>query len=132
MAFFDGVDFWTTDNVVGGAAAPAGGGQGFRMHSDDMRALLTKAIKEQDTIAAQLTSVHALYQALPPAREPVSINAVDGPNGVNETGRYYEGHLRYQFNYYGELIIRLQRALGMTEETERQNAEGITKLGAAE
>jgi hypothetical protein len=132
MSFFEDVTFWNTDNVTGGGAAPTGGGQGFRMSGDEMRTLLKKAQDLRDSIRDRYQFARRLSQVRPPGNEPASKSAVDGPNGVNETGRFYEGHLRIQDNYYSELILRLEKALGMTEEADRQAADTTKKHGSLE
>lgn len=130
MTHFGDLGFWATDSMTSGPPPP--GGQGFSMSTDEMRSLLSKATTLQDTISDQLGRVAVLYQAVPPANEPASRGAVLGPNGVNETGVYYEGHLRYQLEYLTELIARLNKALGITVETDRQAADTAQKHGAAE
>ncbi|MFJ1765910.1 hypothetical protein ACIOD2_36670 [Amycolatopsis sp. NPDC088138] len=97
------------------------------MSSVEMRSVLKNAEDLRFTIEAQLGTAHLLSQADPPAQEPVSVQAVTGQNGVNDTGRYYEGHLHYQLNYLSELIGRLRQALGIVETTDQQAAEGTTK-----
>ncbi|MEA5359806.1 hypothetical protein VA596_09675 [Amycolatopsis sp., V23-08] len=129
-AIFSGVGFWATDTPSGGAPPP--GGQGFAMSSSEMQALLKKAETQRQTIGEQRDSARILSQAHPPAEEPASIQAVNGPNGVNETGRYYQGHLDYQFNYLTELIRRLRQALGMNEEADQQAADTTKKRGTLE
>ncbi|GAB3139756.1 hypothetical protein GCM10027258_19330 [Amycolatopsis stemonae] len=129
-AIFSGVGFWATD-LVSGASRPAGG-QGFAMSSDEMRAMLKKAEDQRQSIEEQRNNAEILSQAISPADEPVSNAAVLGPNGVNEVGRYYQGHLIYQFNYLTELINRLRAALGITEAADQQAAESTKKSGIAE
>jgi hypothetical protein len=129
-AIFSGLGFWATD-MPSGASRPAGG-QGFAMSSSEMRAMLKKAEDQRQTIGEQRDSARILSQAYPPAQEPASMQAVDGPNGVNETGRYYQGHLDYQFAYLSELIHRLRLALGMHEENDQQAADTTTKRGTLE
>ncbi|MER6664748.1 hypothetical protein ABT256_09365 [Amycolatopsis japonica] len=127
-SFFGDVWFQNSDTVVGGGAAPASG-QGFTMSGDEMRALLKKCQDQRDFIRKQFEDARKLSQVVPPGTEPASTHAVNGPNGVNETGRFYEGHLRFQDNYYTELILRLEKALGMTEEADRQAADATKKSG---
>ncbi|WP_328645515.1 hypothetical protein OHS58_37040 [Amycolatopsis sp. NBC_00348] len=130
-AIFSGIGFWATD-MPSGAARPAGG-QGFAMSSSEMRAMLKKAEDLRQTIGTQYRTASYLSRADPPADEPASNAAVNGQNGVNETGRYYEGHLRYQFGYLTELISRLRKALGITEAVDQQAAaDTSTKRGIAE
>ncbi|OLZ59934.1 hypothetical protein [Amycolatopsis keratiniphila] len=127
-SFFEDVWFQNSDTVGGGGASPAGG-QGFTMSGDEMRALLKKCQDQRDFISKQFRSAARLSQVVPPGDEPASKHAVNGPNGVNETGRFYEGHLRFQEKYYTELILRLEKALGLTEEADRQAADATKKSG---
>ncbi|MFD5243158.1 hypothetical protein ACFWIW_01365 [Amycolatopsis sp. NPDC058340] len=127
-SFFGDVWFQNSDDVVGGGAAPAAG-QGFTMSGDEMRALLKKCQDQRNFIRVQFRDARKLSQVVPPGNEPASKHAVDGPNGVNETGRFYEGHLRFQDNYFTELILRLEKALGLTEEADRQAADATKKSG---
>lgn len=127
-SFFEDVTFVNTDNVVGGGAAPSGG-PSFTMSGDEMRALLRKCQDQRDFIRDQFREAGRLYQVVPPGDEPASRHAVNGPNGVNETGRFYAGHLRFQDKYYTELILRLEKALGLTEEADRQAADAAKKSG---
>jgi hypothetical protein len=129
-SIFSGVGFWATDMPSGAASRPAGG-QGFAMSSAEMRALLKKAETQRQTITEQLVAAKWLTKATPPAEEPVSQAAVNGPNGINETGDYYLGHLRYQYNYYTELIGRLQQALGITEATDQQAADSTKRISGS-
>ncbi|MFI5585156.1 hypothetical protein ACIA5G_09000 [Amycolatopsis sp. NPDC051758] len=129
-AIFSGVGFWATDLPSG--AAPPAGGQGFAMSSAEMRAMLKKAETQRQGIEQQRINAAILSQAIAPADEPVSREAVDGRNGVNEVGRYYEGHLTYQYNYLTELIRRLRSALGITEEADQQAADSTKKSGKFE
>jgi hypothetical protein len=125
-SFFSGVDFWATD-MPSSTSRPAGG-QGFAMSSAEMRAILQKATTQRDALSEQLRMARYLMMATPPAEEPVSQAAVNGPNGVNEAGAYYEGHLHYQFNYLTELIRRLQQALGITEAADQQAADSTKTI----
>jgi hypothetical protein len=125
-AIFSGVGFWATDMPSGGAR-PAGG-QGFAMSSSEMRALLKKAEDQKNTISEQMRAAEILSRAKPPAEEPVSQQAVNGPNGVNETGRYYQGHLQYQLDYYTELTGRMRQALGITEAADQQAADSTKTI----
>ncbi|VVJ23454.1 Uncharacterised protein [Amycolatopsis camponoti] len=125
-SIFSGIGFWATD-MPSGASRPAGG-QGFAMSSSEMRAMLKKAEVQKDTIVEQMRAAEGLSQAKPPADEPVSRQAVLGPNGVNEAGRYYQGHLQYQLDYYKELIRRLSQALGITEAADRQAADSTKTI----
>lgn len=127
QSHFGDLGFWATDSMTSGP--PPAGGQGFSMSTDEMRSLLTKAQGQRQTIQEQLDKAHILSQADPPADEPASTNAVNGPNGVNETGRYYEGHLRYQFDYLSELIQRMQKALGIIVEADQQAGDTTKKAG---
>ena len=61
-----------------------------------------------DDRASSAISAAILSQAIAPADEPVSRRPSTDRNGVNEAGRYYQGHLDYQYNYLTELIHRLQ------------------------
>ncbi|WET79652.1 hypothetical protein P3102_37565 [Amycolatopsis sp. QT-25] len=130
-SFFGDVWFQNSDDVVGGGAAPASG-QGFTMSGDEMRALLKKCQDQRDFIREMQDNAWKLHQVVAPGNEPASKHAVYGPNGIKETGVYYEGHLRFQDNYFTELILRLEKALGLTEETDRQAAEATKKRGSLE
>ncbi|MEV4143311.1 hypothetical protein AB0J40_06550 [Amycolatopsis sp. NPDC049691] len=125
-SFFSGIGFWATDLPSAGAA-PAGG-QGFAMSSSEMRAMLAKAEDQHKELSKQMRAAESLTRAVPPAEEPVSQAAVLGPNGVNETGAYYQGHLQYQYNYYSELIRRLRQALGITEAADQQAADSTKTI----
>ncbi len=129
MTHFGDLGFWATDSMTSGP--PPAGGQGFSMSSDEMRSLLHKARAQRNTISEQFVRAQWLSQATPPADEPASTSAVSGPNGVNETGRYYEGHLKYQFSYLSELIQRMERALGITEEADQQAADTAKNAGGS-
>ncbi|WP_328613225.1 hypothetical protein OHS18_30625 [Amycolatopsis sp. NBC_00355] len=128
-AIFSGVGFWATD-MPSGASRPAGG-QGFAMSSSEMRAMLKKAEDQRKTVNEQLVSTEWMVKAVPPADEPVSRAAVDGPNGINEAARYYRGHLGYQYNYYTELITRLRQALGITEATDQEAADSAKRISGS-
>ncbi|WP_410619444.1 hypothetical protein [Amycolatopsis sp. cmx-8-4] len=128
-AIFSGIGFWATD-MPSGASRPAGG-QGFAMSSSEMRAMLKKAEDQRQTIGVQLRSNEWITKAVPPADEPVSNAAVNGPNGINETGSYYLGHLRYQYDYYTELIRRMEQALGITETADQQAADSTKQTGGS-
>lgn len=83
------------------------------------------------SIQQQRDAAQVLSQATPPAQEPASTAAVVGPNGVNEAGRFYQGHLDYQYNYLSELIKRLQKALGIVEAADQQAADDTNKTSGA-
>ncbi|MEV6827528.1 hypothetical protein [Amycolatopsis sp. NPDC051102] len=125
-SIFSGIGFWATDLPSGGSQ-PAGG-QGFAMSSAEMRTMLEKAKNQRETLAEQLRKARYLLMAKPPAEEPVSQAAVNGPNGVNEAAAYYEGHLHYQFDYLTELIQKLQQALGITEAADQQAADSTKTI----
>ncbi|KDN17801.1 hypothetical protein [Amycolatopsis rifamycinica] len=125
-SMFSGIDFWATDMPSSGSR-PAGG-QGFAMSSAEMRAMLKKAEDQLNTVSEQIREADILSRAKPPAEEPVSQAAVDGRNGINEAGRYYQGHLRYQLDYYTELTHRMRQALGITEAADRQAADSTKKI----
>jgi hypothetical protein len=124
--FLKDVFFWSTDPVPGGTPAPPSG-QGISMSSDEMRTMLATAKKTRDTIRERQQGSLRLSQAVPPANVQPSNDAVNGTNGVNETGRYYTGHTNYQYNYQTSLITKLEAALGMTVETDQQNADAAKK-----
>ncbi|MFB9684754.1 hypothetical protein [Amycolatopsis plumensis] len=123
---FSGIGFWATDMPSSGP--PPAGGQGFAMSADEMRAMLKKAQTQRDELSEQLRLARYLMMATPPAEEPVSQAAVNGPNGVNEAGAYYGGHLQYQFNYLTELIGRMQQALGITQAADQQAADSTKTI----
>lgn len=126
-SMFSGIEFWATDVPSGAAARPAGG-QGFAMSSDEMRAVLKKAEDQLNTVSEQIREADILSRAKPPAEEPVSQAAVNGRNGINEAGRYYQGHLQYQLDYYTELTRRMRQALGITEAADQQAADSTKKI----
>ncbi|WIY04478.1 hypothetical protein QRX60_11745 [Amycolatopsis mongoliensis] len=128
-SIFSGIGFWATDLASG--ASPPAGGQGFAMSSSEMRAMLKNAEDLRISIQQQRDAAQVLSQATPPAQEPASVGAVVGPNGVNETGRFYQGHLDYQYNYLSELIKRLQKALGIVEAADQQAADDTNKTSGA-
>jgi hypothetical protein len=128
-SIFSGIGFWATD--MPSAGPPTAGGQGFAMSSDEMRAMLKKAEDLRISIQQQRDAARVLSQATPPAQEPASTDAVVGPNGVNEAGRFYRGHLDYQYNYLSELIKRLQKALGIVAAADQQAAADTNKTGGA-
>ncbi|WP_290057209.1 hypothetical protein [Amycolatopsis solani] len=125
-SIFSGIDFWATD--MPNAGPPPAGGQGFAMSSAEMRAMLKKAEDQRKALGEQMRAAEFTFKAVPPAEEPVSQAAVNGPNGVNETGAYYHGHLQYQFGYYTELIRRLRQALGITEAADQQAADSTKTI----
>ncbi|MCR6489529.1 hypothetical protein M8542_42605 [Amycolatopsis sp. OK19-0408] len=102
------------------------------MSSEEMRSMLKKAENLRKEINEQYRTASYLSRADPPADEPASNAAVNGENGINAAGRYYEGHLRYQYGYLTELISRLRKALGITEAVDEQAAETTKKRGMAE
>ncbi|WP_297547331.1 hypothetical protein [Amycolatopsis sp.] len=120
-------NFWNTDSPAGGST-PAGG-QGFSMSADEMHAMLTKAKATRQLIQAQFLPAERLSQGVPPANEPASNGAVLGQNGVNDTGRYYQGHLHIQNQHYSSLIQKLESALGETVEADDQAADAANKTG---
>jgi hypothetical protein len=129
MTVFGGIGFWATDLPSSGS--PPAGGQGFAMSSDEMRAMLKNAEDLRISIQQQRDAAQVLSQATPPAQEPASTAAVLGPNGVNEAGRFYQGHLDYQYNYLSELIERLHKALGIVGAADQQAADDTNKTSGA-
>lgn len=125
---FDKVNFWVAEGITGGTPAPANG-QGFSMSADEMRTMLTKAKNTRKFIQEQFRPATRLAQAVSPADEPASNAAVLGTNGVNDTGRYYQGHLQIQYDHYSSLIAKLEAALGLTEESDQQAADAANQAG---
>jgi len=128
MTHFGDLGFWATDSMTSGPPPP--GGQGFSMSTDEMRSILDKARTLLATIHKQFRNAEKLWQVDPPADEPASVGAVNDANGVIATGRYYSGHLQFQADYLSELIKRLEKALGITEEADQQAADMAKNSGA--
>ncbi|QFU85863.1 hypothetical protein [Amycolatopsis sp. YIM 10] len=112
-----------TDSQPGAAGPPAGG---FAMSRSEMINVLTEAKQLRVQVDTQIMSTAPLSRITPPGRDPASERYVAA---ANATGVNYINHLRLQSKYLGDLIGKLNKALGNVEETDANSAAAARKAG---
>jgi hypothetical protein len=138
MAWLSDVGFWIKDAgqaVTPNASAFAPGltgpapTQGFSLNRDEAQNMLTQAKRIRDDVQALLPKAETLTRMKPPADEIASnaYNAAHVGNGQGDPGAggYGVGHVRKEHAYLVELVGRLERALGITDDTDQQAATDV-------
>jgi hypothetical protein len=133
MAWLSDVGFWIKDAgqaVTSNASAFAPGitgpapTQGFSLSRDEAENMLTQAKRTRDDLAPLIPKAEMLTKMKPPADEIASngYNAayVGSGQGDPGAGGYGVGHVKKEHAYLVELVGRLERALGITEESDQQ------------
>ncbi|AXB45557.1 hypothetical protein [Amycolatopsis albispora] len=112
-----------TDSPQGAAGPPSGG---FAMSRSEMINVLTEAKQLRVLVDKQIMGTQPLSRITPPGRDPASERYVAA---ANATGFNYLNHLRLQSKYLGDLIGKLNKALGNVEETDANAAAAARKAG---
>jgi hypothetical protein len=132
--FLSGLDFTVADGAMaaGLTAAPGvgpapGAAGGFSMSADEMRALLEKAKSTRDMISNQREHSARLEVIDPPGDDEASVQFT---GRAVESGQAYRKHLAIQLTRYTKLIEKLNKALGITTETDQQNADAAKQASS--
>ncbi|UJW34778.1 hypothetical protein L3Q67_14010 [Saccharothrix sp. AJ9571] len=121
--WLDAVPWVITDSQLGAAGPPAGG---FAMSRSEMITVLTEAKQLRVLVDKQIMTTQPLSRITPPGRDPASERYVAA---ANLTGFNYLNHLRLQSKYLGDLVGKLNKALGNVEETDANSAAAARKAG---
>lgn len=134
MSFFDGINFavaGVASDVVGGAAvgaaASAVGGTGgaVTMDRDEMTAFLQKVKQTQGLCQQQvLGATYVQGSVTPPAQDPGSIMVTNAVTAARDARNQY---LQQQLEMYNELVAKLEKALGLTVESDQQAADAVNQ-----
>ncbi|MCU1687739.1 MAG: hypothetical protein JWQ81_8478 [Amycolatopsis sp.] len=102
--------------------------QGFSLNRDEAQNMLTQAKATRDDLRALTPDAEKLTKMKPPADE-IASNAYNaayiGAGGSPGAGGYGAGHIQKEYAYMVELIERLERALGITEDTDQQAGSAV-------
>lgn len=141
MAWLDDVGFFIKDSgasmgvvadgiTAAGSSAYAPGTtgpaptQGFSLDRDEAQTMLTQAKAIRDDIWNLKPKAEALTKMKAPADEIASnaYNMAHVGNGQGNPGAagYGAGHIQKEYDYLTELVGRLERALGMTDDSDQQ------------
>ena len=95
--------------------------------------MLTQAKRIRDDVYHLIPNAEKLTRMKAPADEIASnaYNAAHVGKGQGDTGAagYGVGHVRKEYNYLRELVGRLERALGITAESDQQAGTDVKSAG---
>ena len=126
-----GLSFTIMDGSGGGGAASGGGapapsGPGFTLSRDEAQGLLTKAKRVLDNTLSMRPGAERLTRLTPPAADP-------GSTGFNQqaVNSFTAGQqaLDTTYQYMSELVSRLEKALGIVNESDDQAAAAVKTVG---
>ncbi|WP_020662616.1 hypothetical protein [Amycolatopsis benzoatilytica] len=120
-----GPGFTITDDD--GAAGP-----GFTMSHDDARNMLNLAKQARDQFDKMRVNARALTQTTSPADEPASTSYTAHLVGDGQTNGAFGGGLanvQRMYDYASELVAKLEKALGLTQNTDEAAAKDIEAAG---
>jgi hypothetical protein len=141
--------FWVTDSATGGGGAivghlgplspqPFAAGhsgpaptEGFSLSRAEAESMLAQAKRTADDVLAMRPNAEKLTRMKVPADDIAShgYNAswVGNGQGNPGAGGYALGHVNKEYQYLTELVQRLERALGITADTDQQAGTDINK-----
>ncbi|MBB4683725.1 hypothetical protein [Amycolatopsis jiangsuensis] len=121
-------------SAVGGGAGAGGAavstGQGFTLSRDEATAMLKDAQGIRDDLAKMIPVAERLTHLSPPAADPASNgynNLLTGSGGQAGAFGYGLGHVQREHDYVGELISRLEKALGITQDSDSNATTDVNK-----
>jgi hypothetical protein len=136
------VGFWikgagqaVTSNASAFAAGITGPAptQGFSLNRDEALNMLTQAKRIREDVRPLISDAEKMTKMKPPADEIASnaYNAAHVGNGQGDPGAagYGAGHVRKEYDYLTELVGRLERALGITAESDQQAGTDVKSAG---
>lgn len=127
MSFTVTDDATAADNVAQASATPSSGG-GFVMSREEMEDLLDRCRRVRNRVDTMRQDSRQLDNVSAPAQDPASLSYNPA---VNESGRYYLGHLDLWKARLDDLVDKLEDALGITTAKDEQVAEDIGKAKGA-
>ncbi|WP_245633763.1 hypothetical protein [Amycolatopsis jejuensis] len=131
----EGANVWedVAFTVYGGRDRP-GAAEGFVLEPEEAKRLLNKL----EAVHDQLTNMRRISNNLcgmkAPSQDPATLamhTALIG-DGRGTPGAFSRGndHVSFQLDYVSEFILRIRRALGMTESSDQHQAGLIDNVGA--
>ncbi|HVW40279.1 MAG TPA: hypothetical protein VHC18_02920 [Amycolatopsis sp.] len=142
MSFFDGIDFVVSDAAkavgsvgsavgsaaqavsAGAAAGAAVAGGGVTMDRDEMTAFLQQ-VKQTQALCQQQVRANPWGGAItPPAQDQASAMFTNAAVTSREARNQY---LSDQLKMYNELVDKLEKALGLTTESDQQAADTVNQ-----
>jgi hypothetical protein len=139
------VDFWIKDDssalgIV--VPAPRDGvvptrgsttGQGFsvtRAEADTLLHQLQRLLAELDIM---IKYTNWLMEKSPPAQDPVSVAYNTRLLGTGDSAfNHGVEHLRHEYRYLNEFVLRLRKALGHLEDSDREAATTVNRATGEE
>lgn len=125
----DKPDYVQTALTTGDAVAAPPTGPGFSLNKDEAEAMLTQAKQVLIEMGTLKTQAEQLRQITPPAADPASTsyNVRLASQGGGQAGAFDFGadHVQIEITYLSELVHRLERALGKTEESDAQASTDV-------
>jgi hypothetical protein len=103
--------------------------QGFSLNRDEAQNMLTQAKQTRDDVYHLIPKAEKLTRMKSPADEIASnaYNAAHVGTGQGDPGAagYGRDHVKKEHAYLVELVGRLERALGITDESDQQAATDV-------
>ena len=137
MSFFDGIDFFVSDAAntaqVGAAAQAVGGGAaagaavsggGVTMDRDEMTAFLAQVKQTRELCIQQVNDNFSGQGITPPAQDQASAMFTNAAQTSRQARVQY---LQDQLKMYNELVDKLEKALGLTTESDQQAADAVNQ-----
>lgn len=125
---------WLSDLTfsVDGKAGGGDSGQGFQLSQDEARAQLEKFRAIEDRLEEQQRRARRLEQITPPAQDPATVRMNQALVGGGQgQGAFVLGSqsLTQQYKYVHEIVVRLQKALGIYQESDDQASGDMRRSG---
>ncbi|EID54763.1 hypothetical protein [Saccharomonospora xinjiangensis] len=137
------VTFWV-DGVPSGGTAPSGGGgavppppsggQGFSLSREEAEEALREFKGIYDDLVRMEAQARQLREMRPAAEDPASLafheTIVGGAAGPGAFG-YGHGHVLKEIEFFGRLVARLEKALGLVTESDEEANQQISSAGGS-
>ncbi|MEY7970976.1 hypothetical protein AB8O38_03120 [Saccharomonospora xinjiangensis] len=140
------VTFWV-DGVPSGGTAPAApgggggavpsppsGGQGFSLSREEAEEALREFKGIYDDLVRMEAQARQLREMRPAAEDPASLafheTVVGGAAGPGAFG-YGHGHVLKEIEFFGRLVARLEKALGLVTESDQEADRQISSAGGS-
>lgn len=133
------VTFWV-DGVPSGGAAPApgggsgslpAGGQGFSLSKEEANDMLASFKSIYDDLVEMETQARQVREVRSAAEDPASLHFHQSAVGGLGTGAFDYGHehVKKEIAFFAKLIDRLEKALGLTTDSDEDAKQQIGAVG---
>lgn len=120
--------------AVPSPSSPPSGGQGFSLSREEAEEALREFKGIYDDLVRMEAQARQLREMRPAAEDPASLafheTVVGGAAGPGAFG-YGHGHVLKEIEFFGRLVARLEKALGLVTESDQDADRQISSAGGS-